>query len=524
LTTRVLLTLLLAALGIAMLAAGAGAACHGSSAPASAVRAATPVVASGSAVATIDDRFLSVAVDSAQVVGAKFWAPLDAGVLTGQQPVPAYDFTRPKLRALAQALSPAYLRIGGTTADKVYYDMSDAPPAAAPDPYLYVMTRAQWDGVNDFASALGMRVLFTINAGPGPRDKNLAWTPDNAQVLLAYTASKRYDVALWELGNEVDAFPLAHGLSFVISPQQLAQDVVVAKTLVAATTPGVPLGAPSSAYWPVLGEAIPFYPAFMDAGGGPLDVVTWHYYPTQSHRCPIATRRADPSLMLDPSTLDEIDRWAADVEGAAQGKPVWLGETGNAQCGGEPGVSDAFAGGFWWLDELARVARRGERVVVRQTLSGSDYGLIDDATLAPRPDYWTSVLWRRLVGATVLDATGGDDPLLRVYAHCTRAGAPDQASGAVTLVVLNLDPATGVELNLDAMGGDSADVYALSSSDPSSTSVALNGTTLASGDDGSLPPLAPAAVTRAGGALRATLPPASYGFVVVPGAAAAACR
>jgi heparanase 1 len=402
--------------------------------------------------------------------------------------------------------------------------MSDSPGAAAPAPYLYVMTRAQWDGVNAFASAVGMRVLFTINAGPGPRDANLVWTPDNARTLLTYTASKGYDVALWELGNEVNAFPLAHGLSFVISPQQFTQDVVAAKALVAATTPGVPLGAPSSAYWPVLGEAIPFYPAFMDAGGGtPLDVVTWHYYPTQSHRCPIATRRADPSLMLDPTTLDEIDRWAADVEGAAKGKPVWLGESGNAQCGGEPGVSDAFGGGFWWLDELARLARRGEPVVVRQTLSGSDYGLIDDATLAPRPDYWTSVLWRMLVGTRVLDASAGGDPLLRFYAHCTRAGAPDQASGAVTLVVVNLDPATGVELNLDAMGGDTADVYALSSSDLSSTSVALTGTTLVAGDDGSLPALAPAPAARAGGKLRATFPPASYGFVVLPGAGAAAC-
>jgi heparanase 1 len=520
-TTRARLSLFLVT--IAALALAATASCRGSSGPGYPVRSTTPAVSGTSAVATIDDRFLAVAVDTAQVVGATFWAPRDAGTETGQWPIPPYDFTRPKLRALAQALSPAYLRIGGTTADKVYYDMSDTPVTVAPAPYLYVMTRAQWDGVNDFASAVGMRVLFTINAGPGPRDAKLAWTPDNAQTLLSYTAGKGYGIALWELGNEVNAFPLAHGLNFVITPQQFAQDVVAAKALIAAATPGVPLGAPSSAYWPVAGEFIPFYPAFMDAGGGSLDVVTWHYYPMQSQRCPIATRRADAALMFDPSTLDEIDPWAGQVEDAAQGKPVWLGETGNAQCGGEPGVSDTFVAGFWWLDELARVARRGEQVVVRQTLSGSDYGLIDDATLAPRPDYWTSVLWRRLVGSRVLDAASGGDPLLRVYAHCTRAGAPDQASGAVTLVVVNLDPSTGVELNLDAMGGDSADVYALSSSDPSSTSSALNGTTLVAGDDGSLPALSPAAVVRSGGALRATFPPASYGFVVLPGAGAAAC-
>jgi heparanase 1 len=513
--------LLLAVASLGALAAAAS--CKGSAGPSFPVRTDTPSVTTTASVAAVDERFLTVAVDTAEVVGGTFWAPLDAGVATGQWPVAPYDFTRPRLRALAQALAPAYLRIGGTAADDTYYDLSDAPVASAPSPYLYVLTHAEWDAVNHFAGAVGMRVLFTINAGPGPRDAQLAWTPDNAQTLLTYTASQGYDVALWELGNEVNVFPLAHGLSFVIKPQQFAQDVAVAKGLVQSTTPDAGLGAPSSAYWPVAGEVIPFYPAFMDAGGGPLDVVTWHYYPMQSDRCPVATRRVDAGLMFDPAALDEIDTWAAQVEDAAQGKPVWLGETGNAQCGGEPGVSDAFVAGFWWLDELARVARRGEPVIVRQTLSGSDYGLIDDATLTPRPDYWTSVLWRTLMGTQVLDAGSGGDPLLRLYAQCTRAGAPDQASGAVTLVVVNIDQVNGAELDLDAMGGDVADVYQLTSGDLASTSVALNGTTLVAGDDGSLPPLPPAQVKRSGSALRVTFAPASYGFVVLPGAGAPAC-
>ncbi len=502
-------------------------ACHGtpssSAADAAAfpVRPATPVVTTTSVAATIDDRFLSVAVDVAQVVGAPFWSPLDAGA-PYQRPVPPYDFTRPRLRALAKALAPAYLRVGGTTADDVYYDLSDTPVATAPAPYQYVMTRAQWDAVNAFAAAVAMEVMFTLDAGKGPRDAAHAWTPDNARALLAYTASKGYPIALWELGNEVDVFPLAHGLSQV-TPQQFAKDVAVARALVTSTTPGVPLGAPSSAYWPVIGETIPFYAAFMDAGGGSLDVVTWHYYPMQSDRCPIATRRADASLVFDPATLDEIDRWAGQTEDAAQHKPVWLGETGNAQCGGQPGVSDTFAAGFWWLDELARMARRGERVVVRQTLSGSDYGLVDDATLTPRPDYWTSVLWRALVGSRVLDVAAGTDPMLRVYAHCARAGATDAGHGSVVLVVLNLDRDRGVELDLDAFGGDQADVYALSAATTDSVDVALNGAALALQSDGSVPAMTPSRVTRASGSLRATFPPASYGFVVVPGAGASAC-
>jgi heparanase 1 len=521
--TRARLPLLAATVAV-LSSLGVATSCRGpASGPAYPVRGATPTVSTASPVATIDERFLTVAVDAAQVVGAPFWVPLDAGAETDQSPGPPYDFTRPKLRALAAALAPAYLRIGGTTADDVFYDLSDSPVGTPPPPYQYVLTRAQWDAVNAFATATGMRVIFTIDAGPGPRDSTLAWTPDNARTLLSYTTGQGYPIALWELGNEVDAFPLTHGLSFEISPKQFAQDLAAARALIASTTPGIPLGAPSSAYWPALGEVIPFTAALMDAGGASLDVVTWHYYPMQSDRCPIATRRADAALMFDPATLDEIDTWAAQVEDAAQGKPVWLGETGNAQCGGEPGVSGTFVAGFWWLDELARVARRGEPVIVRQTLSGSDYGLIDDATLSPRPDYWTSVLWRNLMGTHVLDASSGGDPLLRLYAHCTRAGAPDQTSGSVTLVAVNLDPSSGVELDLDELGGDQADLYVLTADSLSSTSVALNATTLVEGGDGSLPALAPRPVTRTAGALRATFPPASYGFVVLPGAAAPGC-
>jgi hypothetical protein len=77
-------------------------------------------------------------------------------------------------------------------------------------------------------------------------------------------------------------------------------------------------------------------------------------------------------------------------------------------------------------------------VVIRQTLLGSDYGLIDGRTLEPRPDYYNSLLWQKLMGQTVLDArvASNADPYLRVYAHCS----PRRGAG-VTLLVLNEHPA-----------------------------------------------------------------------------------
>ena len=42
------------------------------------------------------------------------------------EPVAPYDFSRPRLRRMAAALAPAYLRLGGTEADVLYYDLDDA--------------------------------------------------------------------------------------------------------------------------------------------------------------------------------------------------------------------------------------------------------------------------------------------------------------------------------------------------------------------------------------------------------------
>ncbi len=65
-------------------------------------------------VAEVDARYLSVAVDTAQVVGGLFWSADPDPQLIGQERQPVYDFSRPRLRALASELAPAFLRIGAS--------------------------------------------------------------------------------------------------------------------------------------------------------------------------------------------------------------------------------------------------------------------------------------------------------------------------------------------------------------------------------------------------------------------------
>src|SRR5690606_30203811 len=90
----------------------------------------------GAEIAELDERFLSYTLDTLTVVTRQF------------------DFDRPRLLNLAAELSPALLRIGGTQADRVFYDLSDLPVSQAPEPYVDVMDRAIWDPACDFAEAL----------------------------------------------------------------------------------------------------------------------------------------------------------------------------------------------------------------------------------------------------------------------------------------------------------------------------------------------------------------------------------
>jgi heparanase 1 len=488
--------------------------CHGSRRGAHAHVA----VAGEVAVAETSDRFLSIAVDTAQLVGGDFWRP-GPGPGAVLERVPPYDFTRPRLVALARPLGHAWLRIGGTDADRTFYALDDAPlPPSPPEGYRWVLTRAELDGAAAFARALDFSILFTLDAGLGPRRRDGVWQPDNARTLLSYASRHALPIGAWELGNEVSAFPITIGLT--LDAPTYTRDLRAARALVAAQAPGAKIAGPASAYWPIIGELGKFLPAFARAGGGDVDILSWHFYPQESTRCPVAVRPATLRRMLEPRYLDEIDRWATEVEEArrrwAPRAEVWLDETANAQCGGAAGVSDTFAGSLWWLDQLGKLARRGTPVVVRQALSGADYGLLAEPSLEPRPDYFASVLWRQIMGTRVLAAPAAPRTL-RAYAHCAAAGVA--RPGAVAVLVINLD-ARPLDVAIDGVGDGERRFWSVTADALDAAVPRLGGQPLVAAADGTLPSLAPA-IARGH---RFTLPPTSYAFALFPDADRAACR
>lgn len=475
------------------------------------------------AAATVSERFLSFAVDMDQLVGGTFWDPAGG---PDEVDVPPYDFDRTALHNLTAALAPAYLRLGGSASDVTFYDVLEPLAGTTPAPYQERLTSAQWDGAATFARDLGLEIILTLNAGPGPRDANDVWLPDNARTLLTYVASRGDPVTVLEFGNEPNLFAVRAGLAGYTAADY-ARDLETFAALRDELLPAAWIGAPGSIYTRTQGEDIlpglVFGPRAADVlplVGGLVDLVEYHYYAAISTRCPLGPR-VDAATALDAAYLDGIDEPTELVtalrDAHAPGKPIWLTESGGQSCGGQIGVGDRVVNSFWFLTTLGRMARSGQEVFVRQTLSGSTYGLLDEVTLTPRPDYWAALLWRRLMGTTALAPKRSPaNTALRVFAHCQRDGS----SGAVTVLALNTSRTETVQLRMKrATRRTPGALYLVTAPDLEGAEVRLNGTPLVAAADGTPPAFAPQPLAG-----RFDLPPASYAFVVVPNAKARGCR
>ncbi len=303
----------------------------------------------------VDAEYLSFALYSSQLVGGKWWNPAARKVETGSgtHHAPIFDFDRHRLDLLTQALSPVYMRLGGFEADKIFYDTENnhsKPPAG----YKSLLKMRHWDSMIRFAKRNNLKLMFSVNAGPSSRTPRKVWKNQNTMALLKYMALKKQTVDFWELGNEINLYWFIYGLSKQVSLDQYDDDLRLFRKTVHSVFPGAAVSGQGAAFWPILGEPLQFFYAFTEAylknAGEQTDTVSWHYYPQQSRRGPIASRRGHPAQLLDPDKLDDVACWAERIiqyrDAFAPGKPIWLGESGNAQFGGEP---RCFGSLYWWI-------------------------------------------------------------------------------------------------------------------------------------------------------------------------------
>ena len=472
--------------------------------------------------AEIDARFQSYNIEMVEVTGGYFWRPYrdsakqsssSAAMQAGMDPaMVAYrkpiDLSDPRLRKLAAALGPAYLRVSGTWANATYFDDRGDHATSPPKGFGGVLTRQQWTRVVDFARAVDAKLVTSFEAVAETRDVSGVWTPTQAGKLIAFTHAIGGSIAAAEFINEPDL--ARNGAPDRYDAAGFARDIAAVRSFLRQASPQTILLGPGT----ISGEGTngALSPdKLLAASSSMFDAISYHHYGAPSQRCTRQAPREETALS---------DDWMSDAERAeafyaglrdkyAPGKALWITETADASCGGNPRDA-SFLDSFRYLDQLGRMAQRGVQVVMHNTLAASDYGLLDERDFTPRPNYWAALLWRKLMGTTVLDPGVSASPQLHLYAHCLRG-----QQGGVALLAINKDRTHAQSLGLST----SASRYTLTAADLTTTNTKLNGRDLRLDAHGELPSLRGEPVA---GPL--DLPPASISFLAVAGAGNPACR
>ncbi len=384
----------------------------------------------------------------------------------------------------------------------------------------------EWDAANRFAAANGLRVIIGVNGGPGPRNPDFTWNPDNARALLGRAAAIGLPPAVVSFGNEPNITVYGSSNPASYSAADYARDVRAFLAVKAEVARRSTFIGPGSFFTTGAERAIanaqlgPDTSAIMPLTGRLYDAVSYHHYPAFGNTAVCSGLQPRPPT--DPLAAEFLDRVKGSLaymrglrDANAPRRPLWVDEFGNTACGGVVGYSNTLAASFYYLNALGTMARGGVHVATRWTIAGTQpYALLDDATLTPRPDYWAALLWKRLMGTTVLDPAVTNAPAgLRLYSSCTPG-----VRGGVTTLALNTDHAAPAAIHLRGPGARGASIHAVTG-DLAGDRVALNGRPLEVTAAGELPSLSPTPVAHGD----VTVAPASYAFITQPRAGAWAC-
>ncbi|KAJ4709097.1 Heparanase-like protein 3 [Melia azedarach] len=460
----------------------------------------------------IDDDFICATLD--------WWPPekCDYGTCSwGEASLLNLDLNNNIFLNAIKAFSPLKIRLGGTLQDKVIYDTPDNHQPCSPfmkSSEMFGFTQGclpmhRWDELNAFFKKSGAKIIFGLNALTGRTIRpdgsaQGAWDYTNSESLIRYTVEKNYMIHGWELGNELSG----SGVGTRIAEDQYASDTIALQNIVQKIYKGVD-------YMPLIIAPGGFFDRnwfkeFIDKSGRSLDVVTHHIY----NLGPGVDQHLVEKI-LDPSYLDGEIKTFSELENTIKSSGTsavaWVGEAGGAYNSGHNLVTNAFVFSFWYLDQLGMASAHDTKTYCRQSLIGGNYGLLNTANFVPNPDYYSALLWHRLMGRKVLSTSFSGTKKIRSYAHCSK-----QSKG-ITLLLINLDNSTTVHASVEfnrtwslqhkhnvhrtkiiklseaSMDGNEREEYHLTAKDGNlhSQTVLLNGNILSVNSAGDIPPLDP---------------------------------
>ncbi|KAJ6830476.1 heparanase-like protein 3 [Iris pallida] len=507
----------------------------------------TAVVNGKFPIATTDADFVCATID--------WWPPekCDYGTCSwGLASLLNLDLSNPILLNAIKAFSPLKIRLGGSLQDKVIYETGH--PGRPCTPFVRntsemfgfsegCLPMSRWDELNEFFKKAGPVIIFGLNALNGRiplADGSFGgpWDSTNAAALIHYTVSKGYSVHGWELGNELSG----NGVGTRVAADQYAADTISLKSIVDNIYQGFqvkPLVLGPGGFF----DAPWFSEYISKTKPYSLDAITHHIYNLGAGVDAHLVER-----ILDPSYLDGEAQTFSDLQGilkrAGTKTTAWVGEAGGAYNSGHNLVTNAFVFSFWYLDQLGMASKYDTKSYCRQSLIGGNYGLLNTTTFNPNPDYYSALLWHRLMGTNVLSTTFNGTKKTRAYAHCARD------SEGITLLLINLDGNTTSQVIVNSetsfikalkrdrgaykkkfgrlpsirkTSGFTREEYHLTAKDGDlhSQTMLLNGSPLAVDQNGNIPSLEPSKVDASE---PVTVAPYSIVFVHIPYFYAPACR
>lgn len=437
-----------------------------------------------------------------------------------------FPFTDPDLLRLTAHLGGGptrpILRIGGSDQNSFYYDMvsTQAAPFSPASgggkccdsvgscrgcAHDCTMPAAYWKSITAFANSTGHKLMF-----------GLVPDMDSATSLVTYSAQERLPVFAFTYGNEEERAKISADYPKMRKLLDSSYEAGAAPKLAGPDTYvqrnyEFTLDEAYAGKDKTITQHLTFMSSFATKAGSTLDAFSWHTY---DYETPMIGMSDHHDLVVNPLTsrlwstrhLDFAARLQGNVSSivqrAAPQAEVWISESNSICHQGVNGVTNAYLNSVWLVNRLGIMAHANVSVMARQSLVGYNYSLLGNwpvEKIQPNPDYYTSVLFKRLFGNTVLATTsipsqpgppatniteGGDRA--RAFAFCASDMVSKQASGgavgALSVAMINFDEKETATFEFDQELGIHQDYVLAPGPDPlvmsapwSSRKILLNG-------------------------------------------------
>lgn len=455
---------------------------------------------------TIDTRKISYNIEMAEITGGTFWKSYEPSVRSGAQKLSALkcldrgsltehrepiNLSNPRLRKLAAALGGSYIRVGGLWATKTYYDFNGDCKGQIPNGFGAVLSREQWTSLLDFVRAVNGKLVVSLSNCQGVHDAEGHWLPEQADKLFEFC--KEYGVPVYaaEFMNEPD-LGRASGVPKGYSPNRYGQDHDCFCRFVREKYPEIKTAGPATLdgslkmRWYVK-HALSMHPSetYLTACKEPNDIYSYHMYGCGSERGSLLAKHLNEADALSEEYLSIPEKAFHYHEKLRKtyvpNAALWVTESADGSCGGNSWAA-TYLDVIRTAEELGRFYRLTNGVIFHNTLASSDYGLLDENSFLPRPNYWFLYLYRQLMGNVVYLPDKTNICGLYVYVH----SKADRQKGYAYMVV-NPSPQNCAYIETSCP----VERYTLTSNSPRSDKVLLNGKVLALELGNRLPELKP---------------------------------